>query len=112
MMNDTSAQVRRSPRATPLNKLCRMLQNTLRSYPRARLLHGRGGFGGSLDANTCIYIRYVGNWSPEDLRDCLALFATWLAVDPDRLIDQVDDVSGGVSRMENERQYYSNGRVG
>lgn len=111
-MSDTCGLGPRSRSATPLNKLCRMLRNTLRSYPKAKLLHGRGGFGASLDASSMIYIRYNGRWTAEDLRDCLALFATWLVVDPSRIMDADDEISGGVSRMENERAYYSNGQVG
>lgn len=111
-MSDTDARVPTSSAATRKNRLCRMLQNTLRSYPRAKLLHGRGGFGASLDATRSIYVRFVGPLSDQDLRDLLALFATWLAVDPERLRSEGFGEMAGVSRMDDERSYLSNGQVG
>lgn len=110
-MNDTYAQVPKSREAQRLNKLCRMLRNTLRSYPAAKLLHGMGGFGVSLEDGTSIWIRWSGRLAPMDLRDLLALFAIWLTVDPGRLVSVDGEASGGVSRMENEQSYYSNGRM-
>jgi len=111
-MSDTSARVPTSSAAARKNKLCRMLRNTLRNYPRAKLLHGRGGFGASLDAQKSIYIRFVGQLTNEDLRDLLALFATWLVVDPDRLRSEGFGEMAGVSRMDDEQSFLSSGRVG
>jgi len=110
-MSDTSARVHKSSGLTPRVKLCRMLESTLRKWPKAKLLHGRAGFGASLDATTSIWIRSAGPLSAEDTRDLLALFATWLVVDPERLLQPEDEVTLGVSRMEAERQFLSNGRL-
>lgn len=110
-MNDTAELERKSPRAQRLGKLCRMLRNTLQSYPAARLLHGRGGFGVVLGDGISLYIRWSGRLAPRDLRDLLVLFVTWLAVDPERLVDLDGDESGGVSRLASEQSYYSNGRL-
>src|SRR5690349_9524407 len=106
-MNAISASGPKSPEAQRLGKLCRMLRNTLRSYPAARLLHGRGGFGAVLGDGTSLFIRWSGQLPPRDLRDLLVLFATWLAVDPARLVDDEATEYSGVSRMESEQQYYS-----
>lgn len=111
-MSDTSERVPMSSAANRLGKLCRMLRNTLRSYPKARLLHGKGGFGVSLDDSTAMYIRCVGQLTPEATRDLLVLFATWCAVDPARLFAPGEDDMGGVSSMARERQYLLNGRIG
>jgi hypothetical protein len=83
---DISAQVRKSSVATPLEKLCRMLRSTLRKYPHAYLLNTVAAFGASLDAQTYVQVSYSGRWTAEDMRDCLALFATWLVADPERLL--------------------------
>jgi hypothetical protein len=111
-MSGISAQAHKSLAAQRLGKLCRMLRNTLRSFPRAKLLHGKDGFGASLEDGTLLYIRWSGQLAPADIRDLLVLFATWLAVDPGRLVDAEADDSGGVSRLENEQWYYSSGRLG
>jgi hypothetical protein len=82
---DTSVQGRKSSESTALVKLSRMLRNMLRSYPRAHLLNTVGAFGVSLDERTCMQVSYSGNWTDADMRDCLALFATWWVADPARL---------------------------
>lgn len=107
----TCERVPRSNAAQRLGKLCRMLRSTLRSYPAARLLHGKGGFGVVLGDGVSLYIRWSGHLAPADIRDLLVLFATWLAVDPGRLHDPEADDGGGVSRMANELAYLSNGRL-
>jgi hypothetical protein len=84
-MNDTSVQVRKSPDASQLDKLLRMLRSTSRRFPRTRLLTTVDGFGASLDDGRSLHIVYSGRWSEADLRDFLALFATWLVTDPRRL---------------------------
>lgn len=63
-----------------------MLQSTARRFPLARLGTTLGGFGVSLDAQTSMRVSYSGRWTPEDMRDCLALFAVWLVADPDALL--------------------------
>jgi hypothetical protein len=111
-MSDISTQVHRSSAAQRLGKLCRMLRSTLQSFPQARLLHGKGGFGAALGDGTSLYIRFSGHLAPEDVRDLLVLFATWLAVDPHRLYDPEADDGGGASPMASEHWYYSSGRLG
>lgn len=84
-MNDISAQEPKSSVAAPHEKLLRMLRSTLRKYPRARLMRTQEGFGVSLGEGTFLWITSRGHLSPEDMRDLLALFATWLVVDPNYL---------------------------
>lgn len=43
------------------------------------------GFGVSLGEDAFVRVVYSGRWTSEELRDCLALFVTWLSVDPERL---------------------------
>ncbi len=86
-----------------------MLRNTLRSYPKAMLLHGKGGFGVSLGGGDCLYIRSSGQLTAQDLRDLLVLFATWLAVDPRRLLDEPIDELDGVSHLDSEERFLSRG---
>ncbi len=111
-MSNTSERERRSIDANRLDKLCRMLRNTLQSFPQAKLLHGGEGFGVSLGDSRSLYIRYVGQLSDTDLRDLLALFVTWLAVDPQRLHDTGPHGLGGASYVETEERYLSSGRLG
>lgn len=101
-MNDTSASERMSSAANRVEKLCRMLRNILQSYPNARLLRGRGAFGAVLGDGTSIWIRYSGGLNARDMRDLLALFATWCVVDPGRLLYGEDGTSDGVSALESE----------
>jgi hypothetical protein len=108
---DISERERKSSAVDPLGKLCRMLRNILRSYPTAKLLHGRDGFGALLGEQRLIYIRWNGDLSDQDLRDLLVLFATWLVVDPERLHDAGINGQGGASYMETEQRYLSNGRL-
>lgn len=107
-----SARVRKSKRASPLEALCRMLRNTLRSWPSAKLLHGQAGFGATLDAGQFVWIRYSGQLSAQDLRDLLALFATWCVVDPERLMGETIAETNGASYMDSELSYLSSGRLG
>lgn len=80
-MSDTIMQEPRSNGATPLERLVRMLQSTLPSYPQARLVRGQDAFGVWWGDNRSLYIRYSGDWSDADLRDSLVLFAAWLVAD-------------------------------
>jgi hypothetical protein len=88
-----------------------MLRNTLQNYPTAKLLHGKGGFGVLLGEQRSLFIRSSGQLNAGDIRDLLVLFATWLAVDPDRLFDVGLDGQGGASYMATEERYLSNGRL-
>jgi hypothetical protein len=101
-MNDTSARVPKSSDAIQLAKLCRMLRSTLRKYPRAHLLNTVAAFGVSLDEQTYAQVSYSGHWSEADMRDCLALFATWLVVDPARLLTPGAPLAGVLRTVELE----------
>lgn len=109
-MSDTAALEPKSKESSRLNRLVRMLQNTLRNYPLARLRRGRGVFGASLGDNTWIHIRWSGDLSASDMRDLLALFATWLAVDPEGLLGNSADETNGSSAMGTEQRYLSSGQ--
>jgi hypothetical protein len=104
-MSDTSARVLKSSGATPVEKLCRMLRSTLRKYPRAHLLNTVAAFGASLDEQTYMQVSYSGRWTAEDMRDCLALFATWLVADPKRLLTPGAPLDGVLLavRLESEQ---------
>jgi hypothetical protein len=84
-MSDTSAQERKSRDASQLDRLLRMLRSMSRRFPRTRLLTTVDGFGASLADGRSLHIVCNGHWSDADLRDFLALFATWLVTDPRRL---------------------------
>lgn len=103
-MNDTSVRALRSSGATPLAKLCRMLQSTLRSWPRARLSRTAGGFGVSLDENTSMRVSFNGRWTDMDMRDCLALFATWLVAEPGYLVGRGEPLAGVLQMVRAESE--------
>lgn len=84
-MPGTTAQERKSRESTRLAKLSRMLQNTLRKWPNTSLISTVGAFGVRLEDGRYLHIVSSGQWTDADIRDLLVLFATWLAVDPDRL---------------------------
>jgi hypothetical protein len=109
-MTDTGAQERMSSALSPRDKLVAMLRNTLRSYPLARLHRGRDAFGASLGEDTWIRIRWSGHLTDTELRDLLALFATWLVVDPGALHENSDDGTAGHSALASEARYLSSGR--
>lgn len=101
MTPDISAQVLRSSAASPHEKLCRMLRSTLRRFPRAHLLNTQAAFGVALDETRYMQVSYSGHWSAEDMRDCLALFATWCVADPGRIMSGGTPLVG-VLQMESE----------
>jgi hypothetical protein len=109
-MNATSGQEQMSSALSPRAKLVAMLRNTLRNYPLARLHRGKGAFGASLGDNTWIRIRWSGSLTDTELRDLLALFATWLVVDPEALHENSDEEISGVSALASEARYLSSGR--
>jgi hypothetical protein len=86
MTPSTSKLVPKLRESTARAKLVTMLRNTLRNYPSARLWRFRGGFGVSLDGHTYLRVSYAGAWTPEDMRDLLALLATWCVADPQRIM--------------------------
>lgn len=86
VMNGTSAQEHRSKDAIRRARLARMLRSTSQKYPQGRLLLMRDGFGASLGDGRYLKVRCSGEWTARDLRDFLALFATWLVADPERIM--------------------------
>ena len=109
-MSDTGAQERMSSALSPHAKLVRMLRNTLQSYPLARLHRGRDAGGVSVGEDTWIRIRWSGRLTDRELRDLLALFATWLVVDPEALHVTSEDETSGHSALASEQRYLSSGR--
>jgi hypothetical protein len=103
MTPDTSALGRKSSGATPLKKLARMLQSMSRRWPKAYLVGTTGGFGVRLGDGTYLHIVTSGDWTSEDMRDFLALFATWLVADPEGL-RRADTPLDGRSYRDRARQ--------
>jgi hypothetical protein len=81
-MSDTSVQAHKLIGASPLAKLARMLRSMSRRWPKTSLIRTTGGFGVRLADGRSLRIRTNGEWTNEDIRDCLVLFATWLVADP------------------------------
>lgn len=105
MTPDISGQGPKLLDATRRAKLVSMLRSTLRSWPRARLQHSTSGdFGVSLDGATFVRVCTNGGLTDEDLRDVLALFVVWLAVEPDRLRQRIaqDGLSVQVERLKGQ----------
>lgn len=75
-------------------KLTGMLQNTLRSFPTMKVQTRRGGFGVFTDDGTYLYVSFSGSLNADQKRDLLALFATWLVVDPEGLDPQTSRQNG------------------
>ncbi len=82
MTSDIFERERKSSAPDPLVKLSRMLASISRRYPHTRLTSTVGDFGVSLGDNRSLHVRCSGQWSDAELRDWLALFATWLVADP------------------------------
>lgn len=99
----TESSVRKSSVSSPTERLCRMLQNTLQSYPLAKVLRSPGAFGVSLDERTYLRLCWSGPLSRRDMRDLLVLFAAWLAVEPNALVG-ADTGQAGSSVTARERQ--------
>jgi hypothetical protein len=108
-MSDTFERVPKSKESSQLERLCRMLRSTLRKYPRAHLLNTVAAFGASLDESSYMQVSYSGRWTPEDMRDCLALFAVWLVVDPERLLTPGTTLAGVLREVQTESER-SNGQ--
>lgn len=84
-MSDTVRQEPKLTAASPLGKLARMLRSTSRKFPKAYLCGTTGGFGVRLGDGRYLHIVSNGDWTSEDMRDFLVLFATWLVADPEGL---------------------------
>ena len=82
-MSDTTAQALKSKDAIAVAALTRMLQSMSRRFPRTTLVLSRDAFGVTLRDGSYLRIVRNGSLTDEDTRDFLALFARWLAVDPD-----------------------------
>lgn len=111
MTPDTNGRVRKLPDASPLAKLCRMLQSMSRRFPQGRLSRQSGGFGVSLDASTSMLVSFTGRWTAEDMRDCLALFATWCVADPERIMGGGDKLTGVLQTVTRESEQSSTRQV-
>lgn len=106
-MSDTIARVRKSRDASPLDRLCRMLQNMSRRWPNTYLVATVGGFGVRSADGRYLHIVCNGHWSDADLRDFLALFATWLVADPSGLRDSGTRLAGALQQVAEELQQSS-----
>lgn len=84
-MSDTTERALRLRGSTPREKLSRMLASMSRRFPRTYLTGTSDGFGVRLEDGSFLQVVYSGRWSDADMRDFLALFATWLAADPERI---------------------------
>jgi len=101
-MSDISEQEPKSNGATPLAKLVRMLRSMSRRYPKAFLCGTQGGFGVRLADGRYLHIVSSGEWTDEEMRDYLALFATWLVADP-RGLRNDDTTLAGYSALVKQR---------
>ena len=102
MISDISAQEPKSNGVDRLAKLSRMLRSMSRRWPQTSLVRTWEGFGVRLADGRYLHIVRSGNWTAEDIRDLLALFATWCAVDPDYILHDGDSLAG-VSAEVTER---------
>jgi hypothetical protein len=94
MTPDTSRQEPKLSDAIQLGKLTRMLQSIVRRYPQTRLQVTSEGFGVLLEGGTWMRVSYAGRWTPMALRDFLALFAAWLVVDEQRILNGGEMLAG------------------
>lgn len=102
---DTCAPVRRSSESKALGKLVRMLRSMSRRLPNTFLRSTTGVFGVWSEGNGYLQVVFNGRWTNEDLRDCLVLFATLLAVDPAKLgrAEKSQCARNGVSSTDREQ---------
>lgn len=84
--SDTEKQVRKSSESRALGKLASMLQSMSRRFPNTNLLTTAGAFGASLEDGESLHIVFNGDWTAEELRSFLVLFAGFLSADPERLL--------------------------
>lgn len=84
-MSDISARGLKSRESRAREKLVRMLQNMLPRSPNTFLRSTPEGFGAWSAEGNYLHVVFNGRWTNEDLRDYLVLFATLLAVDPEKL---------------------------
>lgn len=103
-MSDTLGPGRKSRDVSAREKLTRMLRSTLRRFPHARLMTTAGGFGVYLDDATALYVATRGQWSDQDMRDLLVLFATWLVADPGNIRSGGTTLSGFLQMATEEQK--------
>jgi hypothetical protein len=84
--SDTEEQVRKSSESRAIVKLASMLRSMSRRFPKTNLLSTAGAFGVSLGDGDSLHIVYNGDWTAEELRSFLVLFAGFLSADPERLL--------------------------
>lgn len=94
MTSSISEQAPKLLDAIQLKKLSRMLRSMSRRWPNTRLLVTLGDFGVQLDDGRYLHIVRSGNWTAADMRDLLVLFATWLVVEPEKLMRDGELLSG------------------
>jgi hypothetical protein len=111
-MSDTTRQEPKLLEHTRLQKLVAMLRNTSRNFPATRLIHTQGGFGVLLEDGRCLRVIYSGEWSAEDMRDFLALFATYCVVDFDALLSGYPGRVHGPLLTAEEQRFSRLGRRG
>lgn len=98
-MNATCSQEPKLLESIRIRKLLRMLQSMWQKYPMGRCRKRPGEFGVFMDENTYLRASWSGDLTPTDLRDLFVLFATWVAVDPQRFAD-ADTRLDGSSRTD------------
>lgn len=101
--SDMSGQERRSLESSPIGKLSRMLRSTLRSFPNAKICVMQDAFGVYLGEGAYLHIHYSSHLASADMRDLLALFATWLVADESRI--RGDDPTLDGSSVEDLTRY-------
>lgn len=94
MTSDTSEQEHKSNGADPLSRLSRMLRSMSRRWPQTSLVSTSDAFGVRLQDGRFLLIQRSGNWTAQDMRDWLALFAIWLVADADRLLKPDENLAG------------------
>jgi hypothetical protein len=109
-MNATFGQEPKSSGSSPLAKLSRMLRSMSRRWPNTSLVSTMEGFGVRRIDGSYLHIVYSGNWTDADMRDCLALFATWLVADPQR-IRPLPTTLDGVSLADLRQSARSNSQL-
>lgn len=93
-MSGTSAQERKLSESSPIGKLSRMLRSTLQSFPNAKMCVMQDAFGVYLGDGAYLHIHYSSHLASADMRDLLALFATWLVADESRIRGDFPDLDG------------------
>ena len=110
-MKDTSGQAPKLLERTRQQKLVAMLASMSQRFPRTRLRVTSDGFGVLLDDGRFLHITLDGDWSQEDTRVFLVLFAMWSDVDFDRLRNVRRGGAHGALLTAAAHRLSSNGRL-